>query len=609
MLKRSFNILTIIVLFSTILFAQDIKTGIKLYKNERYNAAKKHFLSQIETVKKTIQKAELYFYLGQTYCYSENMDSARFSFLQGLKNDADCALNYAGLSKIDLLTDKKHDSETNMKKALEISDEENQMVFMVLAEAYSHPKIKNFEKALELVGKALSIKSKNNSDVYLSKAKVYLGLNNGTEVIKNCENILNTDPENPEALTMKARIYLLINLKKEAIGLLEEALKGDSTYSLAYYELAEVYANLKDYTQASVNYQKYIDASEVTIEKQKRLASFLFIDKQYSKSIKILESILSKDNNPESSIRILAYSYMRLDENEKSISYFKQLFDLNLESYLPTDYENYSDLLSKSGDEMQALEYLKKVIATDSSRKDVFGKMSVLYFKNKDWEGVVYSLENKGKLTAQEYFDLSKANIFIGDKNINSAYQGLPQKMDFDDEQTSQLRIALLYYQAELKEALNDSTKLANALSKLENSVSSIMDKKQKPNWETLKSDWLNRVKAIVGTEYGKAESALTSLIEKVPTLAIAYIWQGRVKSNFDPDSEAGLSKPFYEKFIELSNNDVTKFKKELIEAYSYLGYYFYIKEDNTLALQNWEKVLELDPENVQATAVIKQLK
>jgi tetratricopeptide (TPR) repeat protein len=408
---------------------------------------------------------------------------------------------------------------------------------------------------------------------------------------------------------MKARIYLLINLKKEAIGLLEEALKGDSTYSLAYYELAEVYANLKDYTQASVNYQKYIDASEVTIEKQKRLASFLFIDKQYSKSIKILESILSKDNNPESSIRILAYSYMRLEENEKSISYFKQLFDLNLESYLPTDYENYSDLLSKSGDEMQALEYLKKVVATDSSRKDVFGKMSVLYFKNKDWEGVVYSLENKGKLTAQEYFDLSKANIFIGDKNINSAYQGLPQKMDFDDEQTSQLRIALLYYQAELKEALNDSTKLVTALSKLENSVSSIMDKKQKPNWETLKSDWLNRVKAIVGTEYGKAESALTSLIEKVPTLAIAYIWQGRVKSNFDPDSEAGLSKPFYEKFIELSNNDVTKFKKELIEAYSYLGYYFYIKEDNTLALQNWEKVLELDPENVQATAVIKQLK
>ncbi|GEM_PF-1228440 len=609
MLKRSFNILTIIVLFSTILFAQDIKTGIKLYKNERYNAAKKHFLSQIESTKKPKQKAELYFYLGQTYCYSENMDSARFSFLQGLKNDADCALNYAGLAKIDLLTDNKLDFETNMKKALEISDEENQMVLMVLAEAYSNPKIKNFEKALELVDKALSIKSKDYSDVYLSKAKVYLGLNNGTEVIKNCENVLDIHPENPEALTLKAKIYLLINLKKEAIVLLEEALKGDSTYSPAYNELAEVYARLKDYTQAYQYYQKYINASEVTIEKQKRLASFLFIDKQYSKCIEILENILPKDDNPESSIRILAYSYMRLDENEKSISFFKQLFGLNLDSYLPTDYENYSDLLSKSGDEMQALEYLKKVVETDSSRKDVFGKMSVLYFKNKDWEGVVYSLKNKGKLTAQEYFDLSKANIFIGDKNINSAYQGLPQKLNFNDEQTSQLRIALLYYQAELKDAMNDSTKLATALSKLDNSVSSIMDKKQRPNWEALKSDWLNRVKAIVGTEYAKAESALTSLIEKVPTLAIAYIWQGRVKSNFDPDSEAGLSKPFYEKFIELSNNDTTKFKKELVEAYSYLGYYYYIKENNALALQNWEKVLELDPENVQATAVIKQLK
>ncbi|MCK7525612.1 MAG: hypothetical protein MZV64_52415 [Ignavibacteriales bacterium] len=81
------------------------------------------------------------------------------------------------------------------------------------------------------------------------------------------------------------------------------------------------------------------------------------------------------------------------------------------------------------------------------------------------------------------------------------------------------------------------------------------------------------------------------------------------MKANFDPESENGLAKPFYEKFIELAKRDQEKFKKELIESYSYLGYYYYLQQDNQKSKAVWQEVLLIEPDNKQATEVIKQLK
>jgi hypothetical protein len=53
------------------------------------------------------------------------------------------------------------------------------------------------------------------------------------------------------------------------------------------------------------------------------------------------------------------------------------------------------------------------------------------------------------------------------------------------------------------------------------------------------------------------------------------------------------------------------------VQAYSYLGYYYFIKKDDPAFKTtwrenyktNWEKVLELDPANEQAKVAIENLK
>ena len=83
---------------------------------------------------------------------------------------------------------------------------------------------------------------------------------------------------------------------------------------------------------------------------------------------------------------------------------------------------------------------------------------------------------------------------------------------------------------------------------------------------------------------------------------------RAQANTHIDSTSEAGLAKPFYEKYIEIALADsinLTKYQYGLIEAYGYLAYYYILKKDNSNGLSYLKKKLTLpidteDKKNVQ---------
>lgn len=76
-----------------------------------------------------------------------------------------------------------------------------------------------------------------------------------------------------------------------------------------------------------------------------------------------------------------------------------------------------------------------------------------------------------------------------------------------------------------------------------------------------------------------------------------------RAKSNamLDPETKLGLAKPFYEKIVELilaKPETLEKSKKDLIEAYEYLAYYYYLNKDTDKSKEYVAKIKELDAAN-----------
>ncbi|HVO75592.1 MAG TPA: tetratricopeptide repeat protein [Ignavibacteriaceae bacterium] len=598
--KKIAAFILLFVLLSIRVFSQDFSVGLKLIQNEKYNQANNYFAAFL----KGDTKAQAYFYLGEICFLQEKNDSAKNLYSNGIQADKEFPLNYAGLAKVYIAL--KNNSEANkyQEQAIDEGDESNAQVYVVLADGYS--KIKNYDKAVELLNEALKINPKQVS-AYIALGNIYLTRGNGTDAIKNFQKAIDNDPGNPEAKTRKAKVYILINNFNEAISLLDEAVQGSPDYAPAYYELAELNYSLKDYAKAADYYSSYMKNSEPTLDMKRRYASILYLNKEYQKSIDILKDVIKAEPDNPVAVRMFAYSYFKINDINNSKSYFEKLFRLGLPvtEYLPTDYENYSDLLIQTGNDSLAIDILGKLYNKDTTRTDVLGKISVLCYQKRNWDCVVSTLEKKKDKTAQEYFDLGKAYYFQGDKAISLMLDTLKTLLKLEENQPTEVRTALMHYQADISNPDQKMQAESNFNAKMETILKKAPQKRQ---WASIKDQWWTQARTTVSDDYAQADTAFGTLSSKVPDLAIAYFWKARVKANFDPESEQGLAKPYYEKFLSVSNSDTSKFRKEVIEAYKYLGYYYFLKNDKQESLEYWRKVLDLDPNDEQAKAAIKDM-
>ena len=105
------------------------------------------------------------------------------------------------------------------------------------------------------------------------------------------------------------------------------------------------------------------------------------------------------------------------------------------------------------------------------------------------------------------------------------------------------------------------------------------------------------------------ADSTFAEFIARNPTSPDGYYWRAWTNTKFqilNPETFPGL--PYYQKYIELASADPAKYKRNLVEAYNYVGFYHWSKKENDLAKASFMKAVELDPADEIATEQLKKL-
>jgi hypothetical protein len=118
-----------------------------------------------------------------------------------------------------------------------------------------------------------------------------------------------------------------------------------------------------------------------------------------------------------------------------------------------------------------------------------------------------------------------------------------------------------------------------------------------------------------------KADSAFKKVADFFPKIPLGNLMRARTIALFDPTLEAGLARPYYEKTVQIITADTmteTKYKKDLMESYRYLGYYFIVRADSLLktnpedsqesktnSISYWNKLLELTPSDKKAREML----
>jgi hypothetical protein len=119
-----------------------------------------------------------------------------------------------------------------------------------------------------------------------------------------------------------------------------------------------------------------------------------------------------------------------------------------------------------------------------------------------------------------------------------------------------------------------------------------------------------------------EADDAFGSVCSLSPNSHLGFLYRARMQSKFDPESTAGLAKPYYENALTIieAKNDSVKYKNEILEIYRYLGYYYYLQylsekeAKNTQlsashkksSIQYWQMILAYEPKDKIALQALK---
>lgn len=310
-------------------------------------------------------------------------------------------------------------------------------------------------------------------------------------------------------------------------------------------------------------------------------------------------------------------------------------------AFAPAYYELYYHFYFR--DVNEAKKYLEQYIAhTDKTVDNDYMLIDMLYVSSKNQEAI--DMANK---LLQEQGDKAKARLFkliaysydaMGDSikalnNINTYFQKeQPQHYVAKD---FELKARLI-----TKQHPNDSAIRVEAIALWEKAAAldTLAENKvgymqqiaaayKKMSDKSHEAEWLGKVYAAkkdpsnldlyywglahyAAGEYSEADSVFAMYTTKYPEQLHGYLWRAKSNAIIDSGMEAGLAVPHYAKLIEIADDDSLKNKTLLIQAYGYIGAYeANVHKDYPEALENFEKILSLDPGNDDAAKYTEILK
>lgn len=570
--KKSIGIGVAFLFVASSALAQSIKDAKVAINAEQYDKAKTMLKGLVE---KQATKGENYFYLGQVYLKTDNPDSAKITFQNGLQKDTKYDLNKVGLGEVALLEGDEATASRLFSEVTAKLKKKSYEEYLYIGEGYINAKTPNYTKAIENLEIA---KERNVKDpqVQLALGVAYLANGDNSQAYMAFNEARNIDPSLLNANVQMAVISKKAYAEDLAVNDLVKITQEHPDFAPAYRELAETYyqwstrsTTLEDQAEkrkkAVEYYKKYMDLTDYSIDSRMRYADFLILAKDY-KTLQEQAREMAKDAAVNKRIlRYLgyaAYENGNLQESQNALKEFiaavaperviaqDYLFLGMTEIDLATDTVNNTinqDLFNTGVSD------LRKAIEKDSLIAEDLNEVGMKFFNAKQYEA------------AAKIFDLGSSI----ESSKNSVYD--------------HFYLGYALYFAYVTH-INDEIK---------------------PDKDLLK----------------RSAAAFARVGELAPTTETAFLYEAKAEYMLeDPENPQGLMVAPYEKFIEVVNEKggatVTNNKRYLIEAHSVLGAYYANlgnKEGNGVnnyekAREHFEDVLMLDPNDEYALHALDNL-
>ena len=524
---RKLIAVALVALLATNIFAQTLQDAQKEIDRENFFKAKQILNGLLKS--ETVNKADVYYYLGNAYLNSEDIDSAKVYYKLVWNPDNRTALGYLANGRLALLNKNAAETKLNYDRALQITKMKNANIYYEIGDSYIHPELKDVNAAITNLEAAFNLDNKNPAiSIALADAYNANSANDnsmGGKAMNKYEYAVELDKKAVLAYIKMGRIWVNGKVYSSAIENYNKALAIDPSYAIVYKELGEAYYLSKQYDKTLTNFQKYIDLSPGDSRARTALLEMYFRNKNYEKSAEEAAIGLEKDPNNWEFSRFCFYSNFELKRYKDAYEEMKKYWANPTKKVKDIDYIYSARIASEAGDGEGAMKYFDQALANDSANCDLLGEYGKALFKAKKYAAAASKYNTKkdacGSLTSLDVFYLGRSYMLAGDSL--------------------------------------------------------------------------------------KADSAFAEFSQRNPTSPDGYWWRARVNLTLGK-TEDYLAMPYYLKYTEIAGTEPAKYKKNLTEAFVYLGIYNFEKAKNKEeAKAYFTKALELDPADELATLYMKQ--
>lgn len=393
--------------------AQTTEDGIKAIDYENYGTAKRIFN---QLIRQNPLDARNYYYLGQAHNALAQFDSARIAFTAGTTADPKNIYNYFGLGRCFLDQNNTLKAKESFTKAQSLTSAKDILQYVLLAEAYTSGLHPNYLEAVNQLNKAITYSNKS-ADVYWQLGLAYEGMGKGGDAVSAYERAAELNPAMAKASIRAGVIWRLARNYNQSLASFQKGLQADQNFPPAYREIAELYFYTGQYDKAKESYQKYLDLADKDDYTQFRYAQYLFLTKDYKGALAILDPLRARIDVPVM-YRLSAYSNYESGNYETGIEQIKTFFvKADTARILPSDYEYYAKLLSKTGKDSLAILNYKEAIKLDSTKFPFYNDIGAIYFSQKRYLDAAHAYQQKvdaspKDATLQDYFNVGKSAYF-----------------------------------------------------------------------------------------------------------------------------------------------------------------------------------------------------
>jgi len=388
---------------------------------------------------------------------------------------------------------------------------------------------------------------------YLSDSKFLLDAIGALEKAKAIDN------GDPEVHLLLGDAYLLQNQGGESVSSYERAFSADQKWAKPLHKIAKVYQRSRNNDIVMDYLNRAITVDQEYAPAYKDLGETYYLQKKADKAVEAYEKYLGISENPGEAKFQYAFFLFMAKNYEKANAIFKEV--LTDKNASPTALKFYAFSLIEQGKDQEARKILEQ------------------YFQKAKPEEV----------KASDYASYGKLLLKLKEDSLANEIFAKGILLDSADQEIRELHAETYYKRKKYSQAAEAYGDLVKVKERAE----------QRPSPYDL---FYMGFSYYMDEQFNKADTAFTKLSVEQPNSTLGFLWAAKARVQIDSTGEQGLAVPMYEIFIEKAAENPEKNKKDLIEAFDYLGTYaLHKKNDMAEATKYFQRILALDPGNQRA--------